>query len=185
MHDHAAMIMAVGQEGAADPAQIMGLLLVDRDARADAGMDEQIIAEAERVAEAFEEGDMRRGHGGAEHLGDPRFVHRLQRGRIDAVARRAGVPAEPQPVISEPGFAREHAQQDLFVIAEQEQRLGREMVERSQPFDDARGVRAAIDQVAQEHDRRGVDRTIMDVVLDPPQQVVDQIEPAMDIADRV
>src|SRR4051794_19538172 len=58
MDDDEAVLLRVRQEGLADPAQVAPLLLVEADAGTDAGVDEEIISEAERVAEAFEELDM-------------------------------------------------------------------------------------------------------------------------------
>ena len=58
VHDDAAMFLAVAQEWLADPAQVHPRLLVDPDAGPDPGVDEQIVAEAEGVGKAVEEGAM-------------------------------------------------------------------------------------------------------------------------------
>src|SRR5215217_5051738 len=64
--DDESMLLAVAEEGLADPAQVLHMLIVDRDAGANAGMDEEIVAEAERVAEAFQELAVGARHGGAD-----------------------------------------------------------------------------------------------------------------------
>ena len=46
VHDHRAEIPLPGQERLADPQHVPPLLLLDRDARPDAGMDEQVAAGA-------------------------------------------------------------------------------------------------------------------------------------------
>jgi hypothetical protein len=52
--DHyAAMILRVGQEWLADPAQVVGVLLLDGDAGADFGMDEEIVAEPDVSSKLF------------------------------------------------------------------------------------------------------------------------------------
>jgi hypothetical protein len=54
--DHLAEAVAVAEEIVADPAEVAGRLLLDRDARPEAGMDEQIVADLDPFLEAGEEG---------------------------------------------------------------------------------------------------------------------------------
>jgi hypothetical protein len=147
MNDEAAMVVRVGQERLADPAQVVRLLVLNRDAGTDTGVNKQVIAEPDGVAGLLQECDMRRRDRLAQHRGDPHLVHCLQGGGGQAVAFDTGVAAKPQPVIGEARLAIEDAQQDLLVIAEQQQRLGRKAGQRANPFDDAGGVRPAVDQI--------------------------------------
>ena len=55
VHDDAAVVGLVEQEGLADPAQVRLELLIDRDAGTNAGVHEQIIAEAAGIDEAPQE----------------------------------------------------------------------------------------------------------------------------------
>ena len=71
------------------------------------------------------------------------------------------------------------------MVAKQEQRLGWEMLQVRQALDDASRVRTAIDQVAQKDDRGGLDRAITNVILDLPEKIVKQIEPSVNVADRI
>src|SRR5438270_38029 len=53
VNDDTAMVLRVAEERVADPSQVLSVLLLHRDARADSGMDEQIISEGERIGEAL------------------------------------------------------------------------------------------------------------------------------------
>ena len=46
-----------------------------------------------------------------------------------------------------------------------------------QPLDDPCGIGAAVDEIAQEDDRRGLDGAVGDVVFDATEKLVDEIEP--------
>src|SRR6187399_922107 len=55
----------------------------------------------------------------------------------------------------------------------------------AKPFDHAPGVRSAVDQVAQEDQQRLASGTALSVLFNHREDLVEQIEPAMDIADRI
>src|SRR5206468_7344528 len=59
MDDDEAVIAVIVEERFADPPQVGLALLVELDARPNAGMDEQIVAEAAAVGEALKELDVR------------------------------------------------------------------------------------------------------------------------------
>ena len=120
--DDEAVIGAALEESVANPAEVLGALLGDRHARADAGMDEQIVAEAEAVGHAFEEGPVLLGHVFLK------AAHDLARRRVegpalgDAVALGAFVAAVGQPVGDDILLAAQ-ARSEIHVIA-WEDRLG-------------------------------------------------------------
>src|SRR6185437_8210229 len=95
--DDEAMLLGVAEEGLADPAQILPVLLLDRDARTDAGMDEEIVPEGEGVGEMLEELAMRARHLGADRGDRLLILHPPEVVDIDAVAARAFGAAIFQP----------------------------------------------------------------------------------------
>src|SRR4051812_24268682 len=58
MDDDKAVIRLIEQERLANPPEVRLILLLERNAGADAGMDEEIIAEAARIDEASKELDV-------------------------------------------------------------------------------------------------------------------------------
>ena len=98
MDHHEPVIAVVEQERLADPAQVGLPLLVKRDARANSGMDEEVIAEAASIGETTEKLDVagrdRRPDGGQCGLvggcGD-----RLRIGPVAFEALRAAEPSQP------------------------------------------------------------------------------------------
>ena len=67
VNDDKSVIGLVEQEGLADPAQIRLALLVDLDAGANAGVNEEIVAEAAAIIETLEEFDVLPGNSLAYH----------------------------------------------------------------------------------------------------------------------
>src|SRR3954465_11722095 len=74
------------EEVAPDPAQIMRVLVLDRDTGPDAGVDEQIITDPEAVVEAAQEIDVQARHREIKLLGEERGVELRLKHRRDAVA---------------------------------------------------------------------------------------------------
>src|SRR5438309_3162848 len=183
--DDAAMVVRVAEEWVANPPEVGAVLLFDGDAGADAGVDEQIVAEREGVAEAFEEVAMLARHLGAEQRDRLLVLDAAQQVRIDAVARRTFGAAELQPIGKEAGVAAEDGKEHLLMVAGEED--GADMLRPpfAQPLDHPRRRGAAVDEIAQEDDPRLARWARRDVLFDPCQQVVEQVEPAVYVADRI
>ena len=71
------------------------------------------------------------------------------------------------------------------MIAEEEDRFDAGRRIGAQPLDHLRRMRPAVDQVAEEHEQDFSSRTLRPVALDLCQQLFEQIEPAVDVADDI
>ena len=68
------------------------------------------------------------------------------------------------------------------MIAEEEDRAHALAAVVAQPFDHSRRIRAAVDEVAEEHDQRLFGSAGVDVAVDSLEQLVEQVQPAVDIS---
>ena len=168
------------QERLADPPQVVHLLLLDRHARVDPGVDEQVVADGDHVLEALEEGDILGRDRGAHHrlrlleLG-------LREGRaVDAVAEHGLAPAVAQEM-AEHLEAAEAAQEHLLVVAGEDAHAA-PLLPGAGERDHPGAVGAAVDQVAEQDDRRLGGRRGGIVGLDRGDQRFEQVEPAVDVA---
>lgn len=123
--DHELAVAApVFEEGVADPAQIAGFLLVECEARADAGMNEEVVTLDNIVVERPQKGDLRRRnvpHHHVRQFGDRRLID----GRhVHAIAEQRFKPAGAQQQAQQVAIAIEGAKEDLFVIAAQAAPVG-------------------------------------------------------------
>ncbi len=109
------------------------------------------------------------------------------RSRVDAIAL-AGIAAPPnlQPARDQLRLAGEDPQQHLLVVAEQEDRPDAVAAIGAQPLDHLRRARPAVDQVAEEHEQRlrGAGAASMSRWI-CVEQLVEQVEPAVDVADDI
>ena len=183
--DDDAMVAAVVEEALADPPEVAADLLVEGDSRADSGMDEQIVAEAEAVVHLVEEADV-----ALRHLAD-QPLHDRGRSRVqhpaggEAVALGAFGAAIGQPVLDARIVAAEDAEEEFLVIALEEDVAGESGRARDEQVDDSAAVGTAVDEVAEE-DQPGLGRPAPRIVLlDPGEQVDEEVEPAVDVADRI
>src|SRR5688572_24186385 len=152
MNHREAMFGLVHQEWLADPAQIGPGLLLERNSRPDAGMDEQIAAGPESVVKTAQELAVRGGNSGAHGLDRLRRLQATKLRRLDAIAGEALGAAKPQPVGNEPRFAIKDAQQHFFMVAGQEHRPHAGRAPGPQPLDHLARRWPAVDQVAEEDD---------------------------------
>src|SRR5690242_12052050 len=183
--DQLAELGVAVEEARADPAHVGALLVLDRHAGAQAGMDEDVIADLDPVLERFEESDVA--------LRDVRLQQREQLGIIgafeimlgDAVAQDRLAAADPHEQAQRFHVAGERAEEDLLVIAEDEADVAARLGKPDQPIDHARRIGAAIDEIAEEDELRLRGAAGAVVRLDLPDQIVEQAEAAVDIADRI
>src|SRR5687768_7070365 len=182
--DHDVTVVAImGDEALAYPAQVPGLLLGERHSWANPGVDEQVVADDDRVLGGAHEFDV---------LGRHRLAHPL----LKLFERQLAI-ARAIDRIAEHGFAPAIAQEmakDVDIVEAVEEHflvIARQHTDRSAPapvarrLDNTRAVGSAVDEVA-EQDHRGLGRTAAEVVgLDRRDHVLEQIEPAVDVADRI
>lgn len=71
------------------------------------------------------------------------------------------------------------------MIATEEDRLGINRIVRAQPLDDLGGRRSAVDQVAKKYDEVARWTPPRNVAFNLAEQLFQQVEPAMDVADRI
>jgi hypothetical protein len=187
MHHDPAMRLAEVEEVVADIEDVLRSLPVDRDARTDAGMHEEIIPldmmEREAAQPAQMPGRQEPGQLGAQ-MGESLHAFRRTRLGVDAVAVEGGRPAVIEPRRPDRGILQE-VEHRLLVIAEQVHLLesGERLVK--QEVDDLPRFQPAIDVIAEiDHDplpvpvRRGVGQ---DHGLQLPQQVAASMDVANDI----
>ena len=185
--DDESMVPFVEQEWFADPAQVGLALLVERDPGPDPGVDEQIVAEAAGVDEALQELDVL--------IRDrARTISTRQRRRRSARSlagrRRSLRGIRRPPNCSQSGdqlrFAAEDAQQHLLVIAEQEHRPhagggDRSAAARSPgPSSGPRSIRSPTNT-----SRILPRRPPPQILVDLREQLFEQVEPAVDVADGI
>src|SRR3982750_120942 len=120
LHDNETVIGFVEQEGFPDPAQVRLALLFEFDSRPDSGVDEYIVAEPAGIDEAAEKFDMLRRYGPADGRKRGVFVQSCETCRVDAIAFEALRAAEPSPFGNQRGLAVDNSQQDLLMVAENE-----------------------------------------------------------------
>ena len=173
------------EEILANPAQVAGPLMLERDAGADASMDEEIVAEAEAVGKTVDKGEVAARDRSADHRGGGGGIELGDVARIDAVALDAFGAAEFEPVAQPLRLRAERAHQHFLVIAHQEYRVERRIIEPSQPRDDPLRIGTTIDHVAEQDEKFARAGPGLAIGRDLFEQCVEQVEPAMHVADRI
>ena len=122
VNDHEAVVGLVKKERLANPTKVGLALLIEVDARPDAGMDKEIIAETAAINEALEELDVIfRNH--AANDGQRLLVTQMRELLgLYTVALQAFGAAEPPPFRDQLGLTAQNSQQHFFVIAQNEDR---------------------------------------------------------------
>ena len=148
-------------------------------------MDEDIVADDDHVLEPVQEDFVLRGDAIAHRLVQFVVIHSIVIGRIDAVAHDRLTSADPAEHAQRLGLALQRFEEDLFVIAEQEARVRPVQRQTTQRLDHGGGGGAAIDEVAQE-DQRRLRRTARGVIgRDIDKQLVEQVRAAVNVADGI
>jgi len=147
VHHNNTQYAVIEQEWRADAQKVDPRLLMERNARADAGMHEQIIALAVRQSEALQKAEVMRWD--AAPPGAPR------RRRVDIPACKRFASARVKPVSCRGPIARERVQHRFLMIADevhhghaQERRAGRES------FHDSSAGRTAVHVIADVNKKR-------------------------------
>lgn len=185
MNDDEAVVGLIEKEWLPNPSKVGLSLLFELDAGPDPGMDKQIIAEPAAIDKAAKEFDM----GGRHNL-----LNEMQQfivwpvaklGNVDAVAFETLETAELEPARDQHFVAADNAQEHLLVITEEEKRSDTSAVIGPQTFYDLGGTGAAIDQVAKENEQRLAGRTALKLGMNLGQELLEQIEAAVNISDDV
>src|SRR4051794_29468063 len=183
--DDKTMIAVIREEWLPDPSQVRLRLLGQLDSRTNSGVDEEVVAEATGIGETAQELDVRGRNQRADcSYGRVRSSRRNPQ-RVAAIAPQALGTAELQPAGDQLRLAAENAQQHLLVVAEQKDRANSVAPVIAQPVDYARRVRPAVDKVAEKHDQRSRGTMRFHVAVDLPEQLLEQIEAAMHVANHV
>lgn len=183
MHDDPAMIAGMAEERFANPAQIVKPLRIEGLARADAGMDEKIIAYRDDILETADEFEVGLGHGAAHQPLRFLGVGISERLRVERIGQQRVAPAEAQEMRQEiePGEA---VQEHFLVIAGDDAQLAAPL-QGACGGDHARAVRSAIHQVSQQDDGSVGAAPRRIVALDRRDQSLEQVQAAVDVADRI
>src|SRR5579883_3462435 len=182
-----AVVALVVEEGLADPKDILVLLVVERDAGKDAGMDEKIVALNVPALKPAQETHVPRRRFGCEMLAqaiEARAISSQGAEHADPVALQGRIAAVEEP--AQPHLRiLEETQHELFVIALEANRLEPRRRPFQQQLDHFSGIRPTIDIIAEIDDavaqRRRPARILGDTVVEQAQKV----HPPMDVADGV
>lgn len=183
--DDEAVVGIVQEERFADPAEVRLLLLVKLDSGPDPGMDEKELAETAAVDEALEKLDMFPRHGIPHNRQGIIFAQAAKRFRVDTVALEAFGTTEPTPFGDQLRLTLDDAQQDFLVIAEQEYRPDSRTAIGPEAFYHLRGLRPAIDQIADEDEQRLRCRAVLQLGMYLGQQIFKKVEPAVHVANDI
>ena len=104
---------------------------------------------------------------------------------IDAVALQALGTAEPAPFGDQLRVALQDAKQHLLVIAEQEDGPDSFAAIGPQPLDHLGRARAAVDEVADEDEQGVARRAMLQLGMNFREQLLQQVEAAVDVADGI
>ncbi len=183
VNHHHAVIDLARQEILADPAQVLVHLILQREAGANAGMDEQIVADRDHPLARVEEPDMVARDAIDQQVAqvvEVALVHLVGR---QAVTEQRRIAADRHQSARGARAALCGGDENLLMIAFQQSRpAGAQLPD---ALDHAGRVRAAIDQVAQEHQGR-LRRPARGIVgVDHVDQPVEFVGASVHIADRI
>ncbi len=185
--DHKAVVAAIPQELLANPDQVFRILLLERHARPNAGVDEQIVAKADVELEGFDEVAVRLRHLFGELPRQAPVVVSAEQGATDRhpVGTQGRVAAVHEEGRAELRRLRHKTGQQGVVIAAQAQRPAIRGGELYQAVDDGRRIGAAVGVVADVDDAMVGDRPGGQVGGDLAVDLGQHGVAAMDIADGV
>lgn len=182
VHDESSVAPLRLKEFMTNPNQVIGILVVDRGVRTNAGMDEQKIATDELVTQALHEQFVctrKDAEKAAVQVVDG-FGSVKQ---LDAIGCKRLHASQLLPVLQDSRVLNEAFQYGLMIAA-QANRAIRDEPDRQQ-VDHAPGMRPAIDVVAKINFDLMRDRSPSDVIVDALDYLAQQIGPAVDIANGV
>ena len=170
----------------ANPAQMPLFLLFHGHAGFHAGMHEDIIPDRQLIVESLQKIDMALRHQRRHALCQLQAVARDQFLFGQAVAQHGFAAADAiEKARGFPARIFQRLQKHFLMIAHQEAHIPARLLQLHRALDHLTGTRSAIDEIA-EQDQRGLRRRACAIVRrDLLQQMIEQIGPAMDIADRV
>lgn len=182
VHNESSVVLRRIKELVADPDQVVGILMLERNAWTNAGVHEQEIAANEQIAQTLHEQFVcarKSVDKAAAHVGG-RFGTSAQ---FDAIGCERLHASELLPVWQQSGILQETFHHGL-VVAAQAHRMMCDKPDRKQ-IDHRSGVRPPVDVVA-EIDLDGLrDWPAPDVVIDPIGDLAEQISPAMDVTNDI
>ena len=148
-------------------------------------MDEQIVAKAERIRKAGDEARMLLRDRTADLGQCGPLAPAVELRRIASVAFEALATAIFEPAGQDSALALQKAKEHFLMIAGQEIGLDRVMTVGPHPLDHAVRVRPAVDQIAEHHQQIAARRPTLDILFDLPEQLIEQVEPPVDVAHRI
>ena len=187
VHHLEAEVGGRGQERIADPDQIVAGLGIERHAGADAGVDEEVAAEADGELAGVEEGQVLGREGDGEGVAgggrEPGAgVGNAVRGERGVAAHVVGEPVVGAVV---PVGIAQIGRDVAVVVAEQEPRRQVGGLERDQRLQDAAALRPAVHIVAEEDQLRPGMRPPRQIGADAGEHLGQEVEAAVHVADSV
>jgi len=182
MHDESSVTPRRVEELITNPNQIIGILMLNRDIRANAGVHEQEIAATELIAQASHDQIVCTG----------KRVNKVAMqvegclvlvAQLDAVRCKRLHPAQLQPVRQERRVLKEPLHHSFVVAAQTHCAMDNES--HREQIEHRPGVRSAIDVVAEIDLNSMCDRSAPYVVVDSRGDLAQQIGPAVNVADRI
>jgi hypothetical protein len=148
-------------------------------------VNEQIVAEAAAVVEAFQEPHVLPRNTCLYCSQRILVAHAGDHVGIDSIAPEALGTAERAPPRDQIHFAAQNAEQYLFVISEEEDRSNPRSFVRAQALDHLCGIRAPIDEVADEHHEHLACPRAVDVFVDLAEELLEEVKPTVNVADSI
>ena len=183
VHNDFSEIHVAAQKLTADPEQIAFVLPIERQARPHSGMTQKIFTVADRVSQRLQKLDMRGRQrrtelarrlviGSPEH--QPADRHAIGMHRLQAT--------QPAPMRAGRRIGKESGQKLLVISLERD--VGRWKWIDCKTVEHATRLRSAVYIVAQRDGQR-IRPVLRDIALDRGDGALEQIQPAVDIADRI
>ncbi len=148
-------------------------------------MDEQIIADRQMIDEAVEEIDIRARNIVQHPVGDSPIIHVGAQRKRQAVAGERFHAADPPEEADRALVAARSHDKNLFMIALEQPDVAARSMQRPDPLDHLRRMRSTIDQITEQDEAPTLSRPQRIVGRKHAEQLVEQVEPAMNVADRI
>ena len=166
----------------ADPHEIVDILLFDRNAGPNAGMDKQKIAAAETVAEALQEQIVRARKNTAKAPLQVGFCLK-PRARANPIGCKSLHAAELPPMTEEVGVSKKIFQHGFMVATQAHRTIFNQP--NGQQINHRLRIRTAIDVIAQINFDRVLYRPTSKVIFNARDGLHQQVGPAVDVADSI
>ena len=185
MHNYEAMVGFVEQKRLSNPAQVSLALLIDFHSGTNSSVDEKIVSKSAAIVEALEKLHVSLGDRLSNAIESVFVAQAGKAGRIHSITLKALGPAKQSPFRDQFGFSCKNSQKNLFMISKEKDCSNAALSIGSEPFDDLSRTWPAVDQITDENEKNPARRSSGDVGMDFIQELLEQVEAAMDVANSI